>query len=194
MYSIIAPIRRCRLEIVAHLSLPVMSRREENPMCIVCIAFTRASSKSVLSKASTVFEEVNAPSAHGAECQTFSPLRTLCDAKLVIKPMSKMSNLCLNRFSGSPVFAPFPRRICRHMSESRWHPVAAPATVFGNFRSTAVNEVKVIFAVYRTLNHDAKTMYEATLRHATTQFSSRNALTAIQIPQTTLGSSDRSKE
>ena len=76
-------------------------------MCIVCIAFTRASSKSVLSKASTVFEEVNAPSAHGAECQTFSPLRTLCDAKSVIKPMSKMSNLCLNRFSGSPVFAPF---------------------------------------------------------------------------------------
>ena len=170
MYSIIAPVRRCRLEIVAHLSLPVMSRREENPMCIVCIAFTRASSKSVLSKASTVFEEVNAPSAHGAECQTFSPLRTLCDAKLVIKPMSKMSNLCLNRFSGSPVFAPFPRRICRHMSESRWHPVAAPATVFGNFRSTAVNEVKVIFAVYRSLSHTQSRRQNHVRSHATTRY------------------------
>ena len=105
MYSIIAPIQRCRLEIVAHLSLPVMSRREENPMCIVCIAFTRASSKSVLSKASTVFEEVNALSAHGAECQTCSPLRTLCDAKLsnktyeqnvesVSKPLFRFTCFC----------------------------------------------------------------------------------------------------
>ena len=139
-------------------------------MCIVCIAFTRASSKSVLSKASTVFEEVNAPSAHGAECQNFSPLRTLCDAKLVIKPMSKMSNLCLNRFSGSPVFAPFPRRICRHMSESRWHPVAAPATVFGNFRSTAVNEVKVIFAVYRSFSHTQSRRQNHVRSHATTRY------------------------
>ena len=143
-------------------------------MCIVCIAFTRASSKSVLSKASTVFEEVNAPSAHGAECQTFSPLRTLCDAKLVIKPMSKMSNLCLNRFSGSPVFAPFPRRICRHMSEfsvasgrSACHCFWQFSQYGGERGKSYIRSLSQFIAVFRTLNHDAKTMYEA---HATTSY------------------------
>ena len=162
-----APIRRCRLEIVAHLSLPVMSRREENPMCIVCIAFARASSKSVLSKASTVFEEVNAPSAHGAECQNCSPLRTLCDAKLVIKPMSKMSNLCLNRFSGSPVFAPFPRRICRHMSESRWHPVRSACHCFWQFSQYGGERGK---SYIRSFSHTQSRRQNHVRSHATTRY------------------------
>ena len=49
------------------------------------------------------------------------------------------------------------------MSESRWHPVGAPAAALGNRRSTAVNMIEDIFAVFRTLNHDAKIMYEAKL-------------------------------
>ena len=132
-------------------------------MCIVCIAFTRASSKSVLSKASTVFEEVNAPSAHGAECQTFSPLRTLCDAKSVIKPMSKMSNLCLNRFSGSPVFAPFSasnlsahERISVASGRSACHCFWQFSQYGGERGKSYIRSLSQFIAVFRTLNHEPK--------------------------------------
>ena len=186
MYSIIAPIRRCRLEIVAHLSVLVMSRREENPMCIVCIAFARTSSKSVLSKASTVFEEVNAPSAHGAECQTCSPLRTLCDAKLSNKTYEQNVESVSKPLFRFTCFCPF---FASNLSAHERISVASGRSAchcFWQFSQYGGERGK---SYIRSLSHTqsrAKTMYEATLRHATTQFSSRNALTAIQIPQTTL--------
>ena len=142
-------------------------------MCIVCIAFTRASSKSVLSKASTVFEEVNAHSAHGAECQTCSPLRTLCDAKLsnktyeqivesVSKPLFRFTCFC--PFSASNLSAH--ERISVASGRSACH-------FFGNFRSTEVNEVKVIFAVYRSLSQfiaHSITSQNHVRSHATTRY------------------------
>ena len=89
-----------------------------------------------------------------------------------------MSNLLLNRLS-YPTVAPCPRRLCRQMSESRQRPVMAPDACLGSRLSAAGRGVKFIFAEIRTLNHEAK------LRHASTQFASRKALTAIQIRQTT---------
>lgn len=95
-----------------------------------------------------------------------------------------MANLLLNRLP-YPTVAPCPRRLCRQMSESQQRPVMAPDACLGSRLSAAGRGVKFIFAEIRTLNHDAKIMHEAKLRHASTQFASRKALTAIQIRQTT---------
>ena len=46
--------------------------------------------------------------------------------------MSKMSNLCLTRYSSPPVFAPFRRRNYRRVNESRWRSVAVPVAALGN--------------------------------------------------------------
>ena len=97
-----------------------------------------------------------------------------------------MSNLFLIRLSGSTVLAPFPRRLCRETSESRRRPVVVPDAVLGNYFNTGGGS-EIIFAGYRTISHTpitSKIMHEARLRHASTQFSSRNTLTATQIQRT----------
>ena len=74
--------RRSRLVVVVHLFLLGLSCRAENPISIVWIPFTRASSKTALSWASAVFEEMNTPSTHGAERHTRLPLWALCDVRI----------------------------------------------------------------------------------------------------------------
>ena len=75
-------------------------------MSFVCMAFTRACSKTASSRASADYENVNAPSTHGAECRTRSPMCALCDVRIekTTEPNVESESKPLFQFAG---FRPF---------------------------------------------------------------------------------------
>ena len=163
MYSIVESVSVSREPL-----LPVICRRDENPLHLVYILFTSASAAG----------EVKTPSKR---CTIRSPFRAVHCRENRKKPQSKMSNLFLSRLYCSTFLAPVPRWLCREMSESRQRPVVAPDAVFRRSFQHPGEGGKVIFAVYRRISHAqsrAKIMHKAKLRHALTPFSSRNVSTA----------------
>ena len=112
MYSIVESVSVSREPL-----LPVICRRDENPLHLVYILFTSASAAG----------EVKTPSKR---CTIRSPFRAVHCRENRKKPQSKMSNLFLSRLYCSTFLAPVPRWLCREMSESRQRPVVAPDAVF----------------------------------------------------------------
>ena len=160
MYSIIGPVRIGRDQL-----LLVIFRRDENLLCLVYILFTAAG-------------EVKTPSKRCAKSTILSTFRAVHCRENRKKQQSKMSNLFLSRLYCSIFLTLVQHRLRWQMSESRRCPVIAPDAVSPQSYQCYRERDQ---SYNRSISHTQirrKIMGEAKLRHASTLFLSRNALTA----------------